>query len=66
MQERAQGIADEPSIDIGRNIEFPDLEEATLQQKNPELFAYIHNVEDVIAKLLTGTNSVKQAVKLEH
>ena len=39
---------------MGRAVDFPDLDEATTQLQNPELFTYIRSVEDVIAKLLTG------------
>lgn len=53
-QERAHSFAAEPVIDTDRSTHFPNLEEATLQARNPELFAYIRNVEDVIAQLLTG------------
>lgn len=56
---------DEPTIATNRNVDFPNLEEARLQAQNPELFAYLRNVEDVIDQLLMGRPSLTLPSVLE-
>ena len=55
MQAKESSKEEGPRVDVGRAVDFPSLDEASIQKDNPELFTYISNLEDII-KGLTISN----------
>jgi hypothetical protein len=47
MAQERESFKDEVSVDVGRIVDFPSLDEASIQKNNPELFTYVSNVEDI-------------------